>query len=189
MTKPFEAGVNPMSGEQALRSRVYEALKMFPHQVVTPRDMFQMMPEFGHRRIQSAMLGLCETPQAYPGVHRIGRGSYMFDPSRTASWVTFPNVSKANRKSHNRRALAAAKKFPVLQTSTVQAAPIKQAAPVKAVAPVKVVEQAKAVVAEATMVSSFVAVLPVFDNGKMCPMDKEVLLRDADGNFWHATRV
>lgn len=182
MSKPFEAGVNPTSGEQALRSRVYEALKMFPHQVVTPRDMYQMMPEFGHRRIQSAMLGLCETPQAYPGVHRIGRGSYMFDPSRTASWMTFPNVSKANRHKANRRS-AAAKKFPVLQTSTVQVAPVK------AVAPVKVVEQAKAVVAEATMVSSFVAVLPVFDNGKMCPMDKEVLLRDADGNFWHATRV
>lgn len=163
-TFKFKAGTNPATGDAAIRTVVYEAIKQFPRQRLTMTELHQLLPEYTPGIIRGALRGFRINHQQYPHVHRLARGVYMFDDSRSASWVTYPSHGN-KRKSRT----------VTISTST----PVP---PTPKVAHV----QAQQVLSGAV---EFVARTPIFQDGKFLSMDDEVLLQDANGGFWHARRV
>ena len=190
----FKPGENPTTGERAIRSQVYEVITTFPQQSLTAIDIQGLMPEFKLSAVNAALRGLIHNPTNYPHMHRVGRGEYMYDPTRSTIWATFPQMARRRKVNGkivpvNRLNQKPGKTVkPRLVMPTPNVAPVQQA-PVQQ-APVVPVQQAQTVLTvQVAGVSKFVDMMPVFTNEGPVSMDKQVLLRDTDGNFWHASRI
>lgn len=182
----FQTGVHPMTGEKAIRTSVYELLKQIEGVEFSPHDIVGLVPSVDPNKVKDALRGLVQNPSVYPGVHRVGRGRYLFDPSRPQEWMTFPNMAR-RRKVGNRVVRVASTK----PSKAVKKNPVTEALANKVEARVVAVQQAEAIIADAQRLGQFVEVIAMFDRstGKFLPMNEAVLLRDEDGCFWQATKV
>lgn len=176
----FKSGQHPLTGDKAMRATVYELLQQIKGVPFRPCDITSLMPNDNPDTVASALRGLAKNPDAYPGVHRIGRGQYLFDPSKAQQWMTFPHMARRKRVGKrvvavNRKKAAAEKVNPVME----------------AFAKAEARTQAEAVIADVQRLGSFVEVLPVFDHasGKFMPTTDAVLLRDDENRLWTATRL
>lgn len=178
----YQTGVHPQTGEKAIRATVYELLKQIEGVEFSPQDLVGMIPSIDDSKVADALRGLVHNSNAYPGVHRVGHGRYLFDPNRPQQWMMFPNM--ARRRRVGKRVV----KINTKRTGkTVKANPVKEALASKVEARV----QAEAIIADAQRLGQFVEVVAVFDSstGKFLSMDEAVLLRDDKGCYWQATKV
>lgn len=182
----YQTGINPMTGEKAIRASVYELLQQIVGVEFSPHDIVGLIPSTDASRVADALRGLIHNPAAYPGVHRIGRGRYVYDPSRPQQWMTFPNM--ARRRRVGKRVMPVA---PVKAAKTTKVNPVKAALAGKVVEKAQASIQAEAILAEAQQLGQFVEIMAVFDSstGKFLPTDSVVLLRDDKGCYWQATKV
>lgn len=184
MSQMFPAGINPVTGERAVRSKVYEVLSTMAVPM-TSAEIQALLPEYTVIAVNGALRGLIHSPEAYPHVHRIRRGVYQYDPKRATSWVTFPQMAR-RRKVGN-------KVVPVNRVMKATATTDKVVEAFVAEVPVQTTDVDVQAVRQAVteQAVTFVQQVPVFDReqGKFLPMTNEMLLRDSLGGYWVAKRV
>jgi hypothetical protein len=143
-------------------------LVTFAKTKLSTEDVYRLLPEYDRDAIRSALRDLKKNPAAYPHISRTERGCYVYDPNKSAAWMTFPTHNRYSKKA-------------------VKIKPVKAAAP-QAVEVAQVAEaKAERILSDVT---NFVEMLPVYDREQgLLSMDEQVLLRDSQGRFWHAERV
>lgn len=186
----FKSGQHPMTGEKAMRATVYELLQQIKGVEFSPIDIVGLIPTAKQESVASALRGLSKNPDAYPGVHRLSRGRYIFDPTKAQEWMTFPNM--ARRRRVGKRVVAVnRKKGTAVKTNPVMEALAKAEARDQAVSVISDSQHQVTPMEGLQRLGQFVEVVAMFDRaaGKFIPMDEAVLLRDDKGGYWHATRV
>lgn len=179
MNHLFPSGVNPATGERAIRSEVYEVLTTMKVPMNTA-DVQALLPHHDFTRVNGALRGLVHNPDAYPHVHRIKRGTYLFDPKRTTVWTTYPQM--ARRRRVNGKLVTVNRKKEVAEAVTQQIMEdiMEKSVPTPTITPAPTSEVG----------CGFTDKYPVVTTeGKVVPQDEQVLLRDSDGRFWLAKRV
>lgn len=197
-TTYFKTGIDPTTGEAALRTRIYEVLKTFPKTRLRPADIADFIKDADTAKVANALhqLILPSALQRYPHIHRVERGVYLYDPDMAQTVVHFPSMSKAQRKAQRRRR-ARVKQVGVKQTSITQtgiAQPdiaVVADATVTAATPSLVLPPKGTHPSNTSTVADFVASFPVFSEqaGTFLSTDEVVMLRDSQGRNWIAKRV
>lgn len=79
----------PSEKRGSILSRIYEAIQSAPGREWRMADLERALPDLDRRHIHAALMRMGRTPDSYPGLHRIARGVYVFDPSRSERvWVS-----------------------------------------------------------------------------------------------------
>lgn len=192
-TTYFKAGIDPNTGEAALRVRIYEVLKTFPKTRLRPADIADFVKDSDAAKIANALhqLILPASLAKYPHIHRVERGVYMYDSDMAQTVVHFPSMSKAQRKAQRRR--RARSKQTGIQPSRVAKSDIAVVADatVTAATPSLVLPPKDSHPSNTSTVADFVASFPVFSEqaGTFLSTDEVVMLRDSQGRTWLAKRV
>lgn len=179
--KPFMylPGINPKTGEVALRTRVYEVLKTFPRTNLSASDITELIPEANNRQVTCALQQIVKGDgmKNYPHIHRPRRGLYRYDNTIAPSVMVFPAMSSAQRKVAKNKGRRNHDILVASQATVTSSTPAIVAPEVLA--------------PRHELIHNFVASFPVFSEqlGDFLPTDQVVMLRDSEGRTWLAKRI